>query len=148
MALLAAVLGGFSQQQGFREQKGQLQEDLEVQAANNLTFYPKFHCVLNFIERFWCAAEWYAGGNCEYSLEGLRKIVPAALDSVSAVSINRYYNHCTRVIDAHADGFKGTRGFTARVYKGHRQVVDKTSGKDTCIAIMRNHSTFLFGFRN
>ena len=73
MALLAAVLGGFLQQQDFREQKGQLQEDMEVQAANYLViFYPKFHCELDFIQRFWCAAKWYARENCEYSLEGLR----------------------------------------------------------------------------
>ena len=72
MALLAAVLGGFPQQQDFREQKGQLQEDMEVQAADHLViFYPKFHCELDFIERFWCAAKWYARENCEYSLEGL-----------------------------------------------------------------------------
>ena len=53
--------------------------------------------------------------------------MPAALDSVSAFSINRYYNRCARVIDAYADGFKyGGKDFTARVYKGHRQAVDKT----------------------
>ena len=53
MALLAAVLGGFSQQQDFREQKGQLQEDLEVQAANHLViFYPKFHCELTLLSVF------------------------------------------------------------------------------------------------
>ena len=81
MVILDAVLGRFSQQQDFRDQKGQLQEVIE--AANHLIiFYPKFHCELNFIERFWCAAKWYARENCEYSLEGLRKIVPAALDSV------------------------------------------------------------------
>ena len=100
----------------------------EVETANHLIiFYPKFHCELNFIERFWCAAKWYARENCEYSLDGLRKVVPAALDSVSATSINRYYNHCAWAIDAYADEFKyGTEDFTARVYKGHRQVVDKT----------------------
>ena len=115
-----------SQQQDFRDQKGHLQE--EIEAANHLIiFYPKFHCELNFIERFWCAAKWHARENCEHSPEGLRKIVPAALDSVSAVSINRYYNHCARVIDAYTDGFKyGTKDFTAHVYKSHRQVVDKT----------------------
>ena len=54
-------------------------------------------------------------------------MVPAALDSVLAVSISRYYNHCARVIDAYADGFKyGTKDFTVRVYKGNWQVVDKT----------------------
>ena len=89
---------------GLPERKGQLQE--EVEAANHLIiFYPKFHCELNFIERFWCAAKWYARENCEYSLEGLGKVVPAALDSVSDLSINRCYNHCAWVIDAYADGF-------------------------------------------
>ena len=66
-------------------------------------------------------------GRITSAWEGLRRIVPAALDSVLAVPINRYYNHCARVIDAYVDGLKhGTRDFTARVYKGHRQVVDKT----------------------
>ena len=60
-----------SQQQDFRAQKGQLQE--EVGAANHLIiFYPKSHCELNFIERFWCAAKCYARENCEYSFDGLR----------------------------------------------------------------------------
>ena len=101
----------------------------EIEAANHLIiFYPKFHCELNIIERFWCAAKWYARENYKYPLEGLRKIITAALDSVSAVSINRYYNHYARVIDAYTGGFKyGTKDFTAHVYKGHRQVVDKTS---------------------
>ena len=57
--------GVLPQQQDFRDQKGQLQE--EAEAANHLiTFYSKFHCKLNFIERFWCAAKWYARENCEY----------------------------------------------------------------------------------
>ena len=100
----------------------------EVETTNHLIiFYPKFHCKLNFIEHFWCAAKWYAREDCEYSLKALKKIVPAALDSVSAVSISRYYNHCAWVINAYADGFKyGTKDFVVHVYKGHWQVVDKT----------------------
>ena len=49
--------------------------------------YPKFHCELDFVEWFWCAAKWYARENCEYSFDGLRQLVPAALVSVTA-SIN------------------------------------------------------------
>ena len=35
------------------------------------------------------------------TLEGLRKIILTVLDSVSAVSVNRYHNHCAWVIDAY-----------------------------------------------
>ena len=136
-----------SQQQYFRDQMGRLQE--EIEAANHLIiFYPKFHCELNIIERFWCAAKWYARENYKYPLERLRKIVPAALNSITAVSIYRYYNHCARVIDAYTDGYKyGTQDSTAPVYKGYQQVVDKTDGKPRILAVIMGHSTFRFGFR-
>lgn len=113
-------------QQDFREQKSRLEEELV--AANQLViFYPKFHCEVNFIEKFWCSAKWYARENCQFSLEGLRHILPQALDSVSTATIHRHYNHCKRVIEAYAEGFSyGTNDFTDRVYKGHRQVVDKS----------------------
>ena len=110
------------QQQDFQEQKGQLQE--EVEAANYLIIlYPKFHCGLSFIERFWCVANWYARENCEYSFDGLRL---AALGSVSTASINLYYGRCARAINAYRKGPKyRTKSFTARVYKAHRQVVGR-----------------------
>jgi hypothetical protein len=113
-------------QRDFQGQKGRLEE--ELQAAGQLViFYPKFHCELNFIERFWCAAKWYARENCEYTFDGLRRVLPEALDSVSSASINRYFHHCKRVIEAYGAGEAyGTKEFTERVYKGHRQVVDKS----------------------
>jgi hypothetical protein len=102
-------------QQDFREQKGQLEEELA--AANQLCiFYPKFHCELNFIERFWWGAKWYS-----------RATIPSALDSVSTACIHRYYKRCERTIEAYSEGLiYGTKEFTACVYKGHRQVVDKS----------------------
>jgi hypothetical protein len=115
-----------SVQRDFKEQRGKLEEELE--ALNQLViFYPKFHCELNFIERYWCGVKWYTRDNCEYSLQGLRTILPAALDSVSTAAINRHYYHCMRVLEAYREGIAyGTKAFTERVYKGHRQVVDKT----------------------
>lgn len=41
------------------EQNGRLQEELE-RVHQEVIFYPKFHCELNFIEHFWCSAKWYA----------------------------------------------------------------------------------------
>ena len=109
----------------FREQKGKLQEELEA-LHQEVIFYPKFHCQLNFIERFWCAAKYYARENCLYTLEGLRETIPTALASVTVGSINRYYNHCVRIMDAYEGGsIYGTAKFKEAVYKGHRQVVDK-----------------------
>ena len=60
-----------SQQQDFWEQMGQLQE--EVEAANRLTFYPEFHCELDFIERFWCAGQYlqYNEGLCHLVIVSL-----------------------------------------------------------------------------
>jgi len=42
-------------------------------------FLPKFHCELNWIERYWAAAKQYARSNCLYTLAGLRETIPLAL---------------------------------------------------------------------
>jgi hypothetical protein len=54
------------------------------------------------------------------------KNLPIALHSVTLASINRYYKHCMRIIAAYSDGNEyRTREFKERMYRGHRQVVDK-----------------------
>ena len=46
---------------------------------NICLFLPKFHCELNWIERYWGAAKKYARNHCSYTLAGLRTIIPLAL---------------------------------------------------------------------
>ena len=46
-------------------------------------FLPKFHCELNPIERCWGQAKKYTRAHCNYTLAGLRKIIPKGLNSVS-----------------------------------------------------------------
>lgn len=94
---------------------------------NEVIFYPKFHCELNFIERFWCAAKFYARENCKYSLDGLRETIPEALASVSTASILRYFERCMGTIQAYMGGLRyGTPEFGEhmRTHKVHRQVSD------------------------
>ena len=110
----------------FQEQKGSLQEKIEF-AGHSVIFYPKFHCELNFIERFWCTAKHYVRENCVYTLDGLRQTIPASFKSISTASINRFYRMCSRVIDAYTHGYRyGTKEFVDHAYKSHRQVVDKS----------------------
>ena len=61
------------------------------------------------------------------ALTSLRRVLPEALDSVSSASINRYFHHCNRAIEAYGAGeVYGTKEFAERVYKSHRRVVDKS----------------------
>ena len=113
-------------EQDFEGQKGRLQEELEYR-GQLVIFYPKPHCELNFIERYWCGCKWYARENCQYTLDGLRETVPAALNSVSSVTIHRHYLHCMRIINAYGSGeIYGTKEFKERVYGAHRQIADKS----------------------
>lgn len=109
-------------QPDFQSQKGKLQEEIEAR-NHTVIFYPKFHCELNFIERFWCSSKYYSREHCSYSLEGLRKTVPEALHSVPSSTIYRYHQRCERYIDAYKSGYSyGTKDFTERTHKSHRKI--------------------------
>jgi hypothetical protein len=117
------VLGA---QKDFRDQKGRLQEEVE-NLGHRVIFYPKFHCELNFIERYWCRAKWFARENCGYSFQALKAIVPEALASVSNASIRGFYRLALRAIDAYSAKITyGTEAFRQTVYRSHRQVQDKS----------------------
>jgi hypothetical protein len=53
------------------------------------------------VEQAGCC-EWYIREHCEYSIQILRKILPAGLESVSSEAINRYYHQCIRVVSRHS----------------------------------------------
>lgn len=115
-----------SNQPDFQQQKGRVAEDIE-RSGHLVIFYPKFHCELNFIERFWCSSKRYARDNCTYSLPGLRGIIPRALRSVPTSTIYRYYMHCEKIIDAYLSGYRyGTAQFTEKIRNQHRSVTDTT----------------------
>ena len=111
-----------SNQRDFQTQQGRLQEMIE-RAGHKVVFYPKFHCELNFIEYFWAAAKRYAREHCEYSLQGLRKTVPKAIESVPDHTIWRYHQKSLRIMRVYREGIEyGSADFVQRVYKSHRRV--------------------------
>lgn len=115
-----------SQEKDFQEQKGRVQELVEGR-AHAIIFYPKFHCELNFIERFWCSCKRYTRDRCSYSFQDLRQILPRALASVPTHTIHRYHMHCERTIDAYISGNKyGTKQFTESIRNYHRSITDTT----------------------
>ena len=113
-------------ERGFQDQKGRLQEEVEA-LGYRVLLYPKFHCELNFIERYWCRAKWFARENCGYDLEALKTTVPEALASVTNASIRGFNRLAVRTIDAYSAGLcYGTEEFKHNVYRSHRQVEDKS----------------------
>ena len=58
-----------------RDFQDQRQEEEEA-LGHRVLFYLKFHCELDFIERYWCRAKWFARENCGYDFEALKATVP------------------------------------------------------------------------
>ena len=77
----------------FLAQKGAIEELIE-KADHMCIFYPKFYCELNFIKRYWGACKRYAQENCNYSWNGLQKVVSKSLDSVSLITIRKFARKC------------------------------------------------------
>ena len=77
----------------FLAQKGAIEELIE-NAGHKCIFSPKFHCELNFIERYWGASKRYARKNCDYSWSGLQKVVPESLDSIPLIMIRKFARKC------------------------------------------------------
>jgi hypothetical protein len=67
-------------------------------------YYPKFHCELNHIEYFWCHSKWYARENCDYAIDGLRKTIPLALQSVKNSTILGNYKSCMQKMELYRSG--------------------------------------------
>ena len=113
-----------SLQPDFLSQKSALEEVI-LEAGHRCIFYPKFHCELNYIERYWGAAKKYARENCNYSWSSLQRVVPAALESVDITTIRKFARKAWRYMDLYRKGITGKLAeYTAKKYKSHRCISD------------------------
>jgi len=109
-----------SLQPDFLSQKSALEEIIQ-EAGHLCIFYPKFDCELNYIERYWGAAKRYVRENCDYSWSSLQHIVPAALESVSTITIRKFARKAWRYMDLYKKGITGKLAeYAAKKYKSHR----------------------------
>jgi hypothetical protein len=71
----AALAEFLVQKKTFAIRKDAYKKRLE-NLGHRVLFYPKFHCELNFIERYWCRAKWFARENCGYGAGHLVVLAP------------------------------------------------------------------------
>ncbi|GES96660.1 hypothetical protein RCL_jg14675.t1 [Rhizophagus clarus] len=106
----------------FLAQKGAIEELIE-NAGHKCIFFPKFHCELNFIERYWDAAKRYSRENCNYSWEGLQRVVLESLDSITLITIRKFSRKCWRYMDLYRKGIDGKLvEYAVKKYKSHRRI--------------------------
>jgi hypothetical protein len=101
-------------------------EELITSRGHKVFFYPKFHCELNFIEMYWGRVKWIVRRDCDYSIAGLLKSVPKALDAVPLALIRKFARLAHRYMDAYRKGMTGRLAdFAVKKYHGHRCIPEK-----------------------
>jgi hypothetical protein len=98
-------------------------ESFVAERGHKVIWLPRYHCELNFIELCWNRAKKFARRHCNFTLAGLREVVPRALHAVSLAEMRRFARLCRDYLRAYADGAKtGQLKDTRKIYKSHRRV--------------------------
>lgn len=85
---------------------------------------PKFHCELNPIERVWGQAKRHTRAYTNFTLPGLRRILPRSLDSVELTSIRKYFRKAREYERAYREGHAAGKSVenAVKMYKSHRRI--------------------------
>jgi hypothetical protein len=92
------------QQPDFQEQKALLQEIID-EAVHLMLFYPKYHCELNWIERYLSVTKPVTRAEYSYSFKPLREHLDKFLGSICSINetptnTRRFYNTYWKFINA------------------------------------------------
>lgn len=111
-------------QPDFINQKSALEEVI-LENEHLMTFFPKFHCELNPIERMWAASKQYVRRECDYSFPSLLRNVPKSLSEIPIAQIRKYFQRSIRLIEAyHKDIPYKLALYAHKKYKSHRRLPD------------------------
>ena len=91
-------------------------------------FIPKFHCEFNPIERCWSQSKRYTRAYCNYTIMGLRKTIPKALESIILDNIRNYFDRVKRYMYGYLEGLQAGTELELKAtefkktYRSHRRV--------------------------
>jgi hypothetical protein len=125
-----------SRQPDFLRQKPAVVEYLESRGHLCLLL-PKYHCELNWIERWWGLAKQHTRKYCDYTFPGLKQQVPIALSDSNKclnqplLTLMRKWDRLGwRYVDVYEKGFPSdVAQKAAQKYHGHRQVSEALDAK-------------------
>ncbi|ETV65653.1 hypothetical protein H257_17702 [Aphanomyces astaci] len=90
--------------------------------CGNVVSMPPFPEELNPMESYWGAAKRHARSNCNYTWIGLVQCVPRSLESVSVVSIRKFFRRCSHLIQAYSYGLDYNMSkYAHKQCKSHRR---------------------------
>ena len=117
-----------SEQADFKEQQNAIQE-LVLSRGHFCIFLPKFHPELNFIERYWSRAKWYARQFGDGTIKGLKAQADVAMtmssETCDLALMRRYSRTAWRWVDAYHRGLDGVlANYAVRKSKSHRCVTE------------------------
>jgi hypothetical protein len=95
-------------------------------AGCNFIMLPKCHPELNPIENYWSFTKRYSRQWCDYTVAGLRRVLPAAFLSAKMDWVRKAFERCDRYLDIYALEKSampfGLREYMVKKYKSHRRV--------------------------
>lgn len=92
--------------------------------GHRVIFISKFHCELNPIEQCWGDAKHYTRQHCDYTFQGLERMIDKALNSVPVTLIRKYYPKVREIMRTYREGHTPGQELelALKCYKSHRRV--------------------------